>query len=466
MAAMDKPIPGRLFLRAAALMLLPALLLSCAAYWGLIQRERGVLATEHWRHIRNHLEVLAGQSRIPLLENDAISLNTLTRTAKALDGVAAAAISDAKERVVAHTDPSHIGRRLQDAQRVRVQSAEDLAELLAAGGTAAKTALPIRFQERDLGKVHLELGLQGLQARLIQARSEMLRGLLLPFGAATGLALLASLYLSWWAARSLRRLSRSIGRCISGGAEPDERDGLPKELLPVYEAVNEMSERCRFELTRLKALESTAKPSFSPWLRSGEEGCPMQISRTQVSVLFAGIKGFRAYAKERNPRDLLEDLNEFFELVKRSISFQGGYIDKFIGDAVIAVFTPSPEHGEHTQSAVNAAIALQHVLAKTSRGGNLLLNRVGIGISSGVVLSGHFGEGEERMHTFIGESFKAAYSLNVMAGPGEILISKEVYELLENNVSVEPVPPLEVTKTTASWENFRILRSNEQGNAE
>lgn len=466
MMGMDKAIPGRLFFRAAAFLLLPVLLLSGAACWGLIQRERTVLATEHWHHIRNHLEVLAGQSRIPLLENDVISLITLTRTAKALDGVVAAAISNAEQRVVAHTDPSHIGRKLRDQQRGDVQSAEDLTELLAAGAATAKATLPIRFQERDLGKVHLELGLQGLHERLIQARSEVLQGLLLPVGAATALALLVSLYFSWWAAGSLRRLNRSIGRCISGGAEAEEGDSLPKELLPVYEAVKEMSEKCRFELTRLKALDSAAKPGFSPWLRRSQEDWPMQISRTQVSVLFAGIKGFRAYAQERNPRDLLEDLNEFFELVKRSISFQGGYVDKFIGDAVIAVFTPSPEHGEHTRSAVNSAIDLQHVLAKTSRGGNLLLNRVGIGISSGVVLAGQFGEGEEKMHTFIGESFKAAYSLNVMAGPGEILISKEVYELLENKVSVEPVPPLEVTNTTASWENFRILRSNEGPDAE
>ncbi len=462
---MSNPRLGRLFCRSVIILLLPVVLLSGILFLSLVQQERRVLLENYHQRAFGFLDILTGQSRIPLLENDVISLNTLTKTANTWQGVVSAAIIDSNSQAVAHTDPSQIGQSIQESPELLVRSAADLEALLATEANTAILARQISFKDRALGKVRLQLGLQDLKGKLSQARREVFRTLLLPVGASLALVLLLALSLSWWSRQSLVRLSRGIGRCMSGEIDSAAQERLPRELQTVFDVAREMSEKCRFELTRLKALGPADKTGFSPWMQHGQESWPIQISRTQVSVLFAGIKGFRAYAQERNPQDLLEDLNEFFELVKRSISFQGGYVDKFIGDAVIAVFTPSPEHGEHTQSAVNAALALQHVLAKTSRGGNLLLNRVGIGISSGVVLAGHFGEGEEKMHTFIGESFKAAYSLNVMAGPGEILISKEVYELLENEVSVEPVPPLEMTNTTASWENFRILRSHEESDA-
>jgi class 3 adenylate cyclase len=89
---------------------------------------------------------------------------------------------------------------------------------------------------------------------------------------------------------------------------------------------------------------------------------------------------------------------------------------------------------------------------------NPLLSKVGIGISSAVVLSGHIGPDVKRTLTLIGESFKVAYSVNVMAGPGEIIMSKDVYQSVEQNVSVEPLAPREMAQRTEPWENFRLIK--------
>jgi class 3 adenylate cyclase len=88
---------------------------------------------------------------------------------------------------------------------------------------------------------------------------------------------------------------------------------------------------------------------------------------------------------------------------------------------------------------------------------NQLLRRVGIGISSGVVISGQIGPDLKKAHGAIGESFKAAYSLHLMAHPGGIVISKEVYRGVEHLVSVEPLPPRRKVERFGSWENFRLL---------
>ena len=182
-----------------------------------------------------------------------------------------------------------------------------------------------------------------------------------------------------------------------------------------------------------------------------------EMERDQVSVVFVGIRGFKAYSRMRDHRSLMEDFNEYLSIVTKTIEKYGGYVDKFIGDAVIAIFNTSPIKGNHMEQAVNAALAIQSAFQKKVSLGNQLLSRVGMGISSGVVLKGQVNNDSKKEHTFIGESFRTAYSLNILAGPGEIMISKEVYQALGRQLTVEPLPPREIFHRTQSWENFRIL---------
>ncbi len=455
---MDRPQTVPLFLKTAALLLLPVLFLSLGTVLVLIEREKDTLIEASFQHLQGLTTLMADHSRMPLLENDALTLSSLTRSMSSMDAVAQVSITDSKGQVLAHSGGprSKTSPGLEPVTR-RLTSAHELAAALASSPGRAVLTRPVTFQDRVLGEVHLEPSMQKLDHSIAAIPRAVLKKLSPLFAASLILVALIAFMLSRTWKLSLERLTKAISQCMAGGLKPDIQPIRPREMQSVLDIVHEMSEQCRFELTRMKGLDIAPKNTlFSP-VNPGLDQWPLQISRTQVSVLFAGIKGFRKYAQERKPLELLQDLNEFFELAKRSITFRGGSIDKFIGDALIAVFTPSPEKGEHTRNAVDSAIDLQNVLARTSQGGNQLLTQVGIGISSGVVLSGLFGEGEHKTHTFIGESFKAAYSLNIMAGPGEILISRDVYQLVENHVAVEPVPPLEMTRTTASWENFRLI---------
>jgi class 3 adenylate cyclase len=185
--------------------------------------------------------------------------------------------------------------------------------------------------------------------------------------------------------------------------------------------------------------------------------CSEETKRNQVSVLFVGIKGFKTYAENREPEALMEDLNEYLSIATSSVEEFGGFVDKLVGDGVISVFANSAVAADHAERAVGAALAMQRTFKEKGTTGNQLLLRAGIGISSGVVLSGCVGSGETKEIAYLGESFRTAYSLTVMAGPGEIILSKEAYRLLENTISVEPLPPREVLQRTQSWENFRLL---------
>jgi class 3 adenylate cyclase len=96
--------------------------------------------------------------------------------------------------------------------------------------------------------------------------------------------------------------------------------------------------------------------------------------------------------------------------------------------------------------------------------GLTLFCRVGIGIRSGVVLTGPIGPQEKNGYPFIGKSSKATYSLNVMANSGEIVTSKEVYQSIEDFLCAEPLPLREIKPRTGSWEDFRVHHRIERRN--
>jgi class 3 adenylate cyclase len=155
-------------------------------------------------------------------------------------------------------------------------------------------------------------------------------------------------------------------------------------------------------------------------------------------------------------------MNDYFALATETITRFGGEVDKFVGDAVIGVFRSTVHTPDHVERAVRSAAALQESLRQGGGDGNPLYSLIGIGISSGVALAGRLAAGGYREPMYIGESFKSAYLLHVMSAPGEIVISRDVYQVIESSLSVEPLPPREMMEKTEPWENFRLLRVRDE----
>jgi adenylate cyclase len=187
------------------------------------------------------------------------------------------------------------------------------------------------------------------------------------------------------------------------------------------------------------------------------------LDRTHVTVLFAGVKGFRKYADTREPGQVILDMNDYLAVATETITRFGGEVDKFVGDAVIGVFRSTLLSPDHIERAVRSATALQETLRRVEGDGNPLYSLIGIGISSGVALAGRLAAGGYREALYIGESFKSAYLLHVISDPGEIVISRDVYQVVERSVIVEPLPPREMMERTEPWENFRLVRVRDDG---
>jgi len=194
------------------------------------------------------------------------------------------------------------------------------------------------------------------------------------------------------------------------------------------------------------------------------EGGGPGSTRNPVTVIYASVKEFRSYADSTLPEDLMRNLKEIFSIASRNVLGYGGYVEKYQGESLTGVFGAPADLADHTRRAVRAAVSIQKALQAASESGNELLLKVSIGISTGVVLSGHVPSGESSSPFYVGEIFDEAASLSRAAREGGIVISRDVYLSVQNLVAVEPLPPQGAGEGRGSWEAFRLLRIEERKN--
>lgn len=216
-----------------------------------------------------------------------------------------------------------------------------------------------------------------------------------------------------------------------------------------------------FTVARM-VVESAGFAPGIPGATTEEEGEDPGTARNPITVLFASVKGFRSYADASLPDDLMRNLKEIFSIASRNVIGYGGHVEKYQGESLTGVFGAPSDLADHTRRAVRAAVSIQKALQEAAEEGNELLRKVSIGISTGVVLSGQVPSGETSSPFYVGEIFEEAASLNRAAREGEIVISRDVYQSVQNLVGVEPLPPLGAGGGRGSWEAFRLLRIEER----
>src|SRR5687767_6531182 len=162
--------------------------------------------------------------------------------------------------------------------------------------------------------------------------------------------------------------------------------------------------------------------------------------RKTVTVLFSDVTGSTALGERLDPESLRHVLARYFDLASHVVERHGGVVEKFIGDAVMAVFGVPQVHEDDALRAVRAADELRQALdplnAKLERDYGTTLS-VRIGINTGEVVTGT----EERLAT--GDAVNVAARLEQAAQPGEILLGANTLGLVRDAVSVDTLPPLD-----------------------
>ena len=169
------------------------------------------------------------------------------------------------------------------------------------------------------------------------------------------------------------------------------------------------------------------------------ESSLMVNEAVEASVVFVDICSFTSISENETPDMVVRLLNNYFDVIVKEIIAQGGYIDKFIGDAIMAVF-----RGDyHLDRAIDACLAVRNKIATLPS-----LNEhvdftpnVSIGINSGEMISGNIGSASLRRldYTVIGDTVNVAQRLQSAAGPGQIVINETSYQKVKESFNCKKV---------------------------
>jgi class 3 adenylate cyclase len=170
---------------------------------------------------------------------------------------------------------------------------------------------------------------------------------------------------------------------------------------------------------------------------------PYPEERRLATVLFADVPGFTTLSDQMDFEDISDLIREVWALVDSAIEAHGGYIDKHIGDAVMAVWG-APHAGEDdAERAVSAALTLQaslaHYTTESSREGAHEL-KMRVGINTGQVLAGYVGARGE--YTVLGDTVNIASRLETTAEPGTVVIGESTYRLVRGAFQMRRLAPL------------------------
>ncbi|MDP8903927.1 MAG: AAA family ATPase [Chloroflexota bacterium] len=179
--------------------------------------------------------------------------------------------------------------------------------------------------------------------------------------------------------------------------------------------------------------------------------------RKVVTVLFSDVAGSTSIGEQRDPEAMRAVMARYFETVRAVLERHGGTVEKFIGDAVMAVFGHPVLHEDDALRAVRAAADLRDELAALNRQLERdwgLTIEVRTGINTGAVVAGEQGTGETLV---TGDAVNVAARLQAAAAPGETLIGGETYPLVRDAVTAEQLPPLSVKGKELPVNAWRLL---------
>ena len=180
-------------------------------------------------------------------------------------------------------------------------------------------------------------------------------------------------------------------------------------------------------------------------------------ARKTVTILFMDVVGSTNLGERLDPESMRRVMSSFFDRMKASIERHGGTVEKFIGDAVMAVFGVPQLHEDDALRAVRAAADMRKGLAalneELARDWGVILE-ARIGVNTGEVVAGDPSAGQRLV---IGDAVNVAARLEQSAGSGEILVGEDTLRLVRDAVRVEPVAPLSLKGKSKPPPAYRLL---------
>jgi adenylate cyclase len=219
------------------------------------------------------------------------------------------------------------------------------------------------------------------------------------------------------------------------------------------------AEQIRREALVRSNFERYFAPNIAAEIAQQDAVVPLGGDRRPITILFSDIRGFTAMAESMGPDAIARLLTEYFSEMVEIIFEHGGTLDKFVGDAIMALWGTPIAHADDPDRALRAAVAMQQGVARLNERWALAGRPeigVGIGINYGDVFAGNIGSHRRLEYTVIGDAVNVANRLCSEAAPGEILVSEALCRMVKDQADYEYLPAMALRGRTRSVQVYRV----------
>ena len=214
------------------------------------------------------------------------------------------------------------------------------------------------------------------------------------------------------------------------------------------------------ERKKLEAQRGLLQRMVSPAVLDQIDPNSLQVGGKKVfiTVLFADVRGFTSYSEKHSPEELVAVLNLYLAAAAEAVLAQEGTVDKFLGDAVMAWYNAPILQPDHTLRAVKSALTIREAIAKLhSELPKEAHLDFGVGIHYGEAVLGWIGTEKRLEFTSLGDSVNTTKRIQENSAKNQILISKEAYERVKDDVEANPFAPLTVKGKAQPLEVYEVL---------
>jgi adenylate cyclase len=219
--------------------------------------------------------------------------------------------------------------------------------------------------------------------------------------------------------------------------------------------LDDLTERKKLEAQR-RLFERMVSPAVIEQL--DPNSLQLGGKRTNITALFADIRGFTTFSENQEPEQLVKILNRYLAAMADAVLAQEGTIDKFMGDAIMAWFNAPIPQPDHTLRAVKTALIIRESIENLYK--ELPANAhlaFGVGIHYGEAILGLIGTEKRLEYTAISDSVNTAKRIQENSAKNQILISKDAYERVKNDVDARPHAEMPLKGKSRPLEVFEVL---------
>jgi len=209
----------------------------------------------------------------------------------------------------------------------------------------------------------------------------------------------------------------------------------------------QLADRIRREALVLSNFQRYFAPDLAKQIAEHGEEVKLGGDKKPVVIFFSDIRGFTSMSENMAPDDVASLLGEYFNEMVEIVFRHGGTLDKFIGDAIMALWGAPLASADDADKAMRAAIDMQRALVPLNEHWKATGKpeiAIGIGINFGEVFAGNIGSEQRMEYTVLGDAVNTASRLCSNAGRGEIMISEPLFRRLKSPPAVEAREPIKV----------------------